>query len=78
MFQTWQVRQQIMKIAQGISVLGVSKKNLAKVDIQIPCKDEQMKITTLMQKIDKKISRTITQITQTQEFKKGLLQQMFV
>lgn len=78
LIQTWQIRKQIMRIAQGISVLGISKKNLANVEFQFPCKDEQKKITTLLKNIDKFIEVSKTQINQTQQFKKGLLQQMFV
>lgn len=78
LFQTWQIRKQIMKVAQGISVLGISKKNLAKVEFLLPCREEQGKITTLLRNIDKKIANTLTQLTQTKKFKKGLLQQMFV
>ena len=78
LFQSWQVRKQIMKVAQGISVLGISKKNLAKVEFMLPCKKEQGKIITLLKNIDKKITNTFIQINQTQQFKKGLLQQMFV
>ena len=78
LFQTWHVRKQIMKVAQGISVLGISKKNLAKVEFMLPCIEEQGKIITLLKNIDKRITNTLTQIKQTQKFKKGLLQQMFV
>ena len=78
LFQTWHVKKQIMRIAQGISVLGISKKNLAKVEFLLPCREEQRKIITLLINIDKRILNTLTQITQTQNFKKGLLQQMFV
>ncbi len=78
LFQTWQVRKQIMKVAQGISVLGISKKNLAKVEFLLPCREEQGKIITLLKNIDKRIANTLIQITQTQKFKKGLQQQMFV
>ena len=78
LFQTWQIRKQIMKVAQGISVLGISKKNLAKVEFLLPCIEEQGKIIFLLKNIDKKITNTFIQINQTQQFKKGLLQQMFV
>ncbi len=78
LLQIWKIRKQIMVTAQGISVLGISKKNLCKIKFLIPCKEEQKKITSLMQNIDEKVANTVDQITQTQQFKKGLLQQMFV
>ncbi|TSE05867.1 restriction endonuclease subunit S [Aquimarina algiphila] len=78
LFQTDYIRKQIMRIAQGISVLGISKKNLSKISFELPCKEEQQKIADFLSAIDNKIDKTVEQIESTQQFKKGLLQQMFV
>ena len=78
LFQTASVRNQIKKMAVGISVLGISKTNLNKVDFNLPCFEEQEKISNFLFSIDKSIEMISEQLNKTQQFKKGLLQQMFV
>ena len=72
------MRRQVMRIAQGISVLGVSKGNLEELTFWIPCPDEQQKIADALSAMDVKIQAVADQATKLQTFKKGLLQQMFV
>lgn len=78
LMQTFEVREQIKTLATGISVLGISKTNLGKVELKIPCLEEQTKIANFLSSIDQKIEKVAQQIEQTKQWKKGLLQQMFV
>ena len=78
MMQTDNVRLQIKTFATGASVLGISKGNLAKVNLNIPSKPEQTKIANFLTGIDDKITATQTQLQAVKQYKQGLLQQMFV
>lgn len=50
----------------------------AEMEILIPCIKEQTKIANFLTALDEKINRTENQLQQTQAYKKGLLQKMFV
>jgi type I restriction enzyme S subunit len=78
LFQSQALRKQMMRIAQGISVLGISKPNLAKLKLRLPHPDEQQKIAAFLGAIDDKIAAASAKLAQMESFKKGLLQQMFV
>ena len=53
-------------------------KNLIELKLSLPCLQEQQKISQFLQAIDIKIEGVAEQVKQTKQFKKGLLQQMFV
>lgn len=71
------MRKQIMRVAQGISVLGVSKGNLSGLKFWLPHPDEQRQIAGALSAIDAKIDAITVQINQLEHFSKGLRQQLF-
>ena len=65
-----------MKTSSGIP--HISAKQIREFKIGFPCFDEQTKIADFLSAIDRRIESVATQITETQSFKRGLFQQMFV
>lgn len=69
---------QIRVISQGTKVLGLSSNRLSEITVKLPCLAEQTKIASFLSAIDEKINGCNNQINKTEQYKKGLLQQMFV
>ena len=68
----------LLEMNQGTSIKGFVKDDLANLDLKIPCLEEQTKIANFLSIIDQKIYVVAQQIEQGKQWKKGLLQQMFV
>ena len=77
LFLTNDLKTNIKRIANGISVLGISKNNLSKLNVNIPSKSEQQEIVNLFSSIDKKIELLEQKHENYQNFKKYLMQQIF-
>lgn len=58
--------------------MNITNKDFFEMPILYPCLEEQTKIANLLSAIDQKIEVTAQQIEQVKQWKKGLLQQMFV
>ncbi|QHI18066.1 restriction endonuclease subunit S [Acinetobacter haemolyticus] len=68
----------LLEMNQGTSIKGFVKDDLSNLKVQIPSLEEQTKIANFLSAIDQKIEIVAQQIEQAKQWKKGLLQQMFV
>ena len=72
----WNIRKQIMVIASGISVYGISKENIKNIRTVIPPINEQRKIASILSTWDKAIELKEKLIEQKKLQKKGLMQRL--
>ena len=74
--------QEIEKVAQegarNHGLLNIGLSDFFSTEIVLPCLAEQTKIANFLSAIDEKINCNTDQISKTEQYKKGLLQQMFV
>lgn len=78
LFRSGQVRRKIVRLAQGSTRYNMSKVEFMKQTIMLPTPEEQEKIASFLSAIDNKIEKANSQIDFMKNWKKGLLQQMFI
>jgi type I restriction enzyme, S subunit len=78
LFRSENFREEIIKLAQGSTRYNMSKIQLLKIKIQLPCLKEQTAIANFLSALDEKINQTQRQIEKMERWKRGLLQKMFV
>lgn len=62
----------------GVGQTNLKRNEVLDLILNVPCIQEQIKIANFLSSIDKKIELTTKELNSTKEFKKALLQQMFV
>ena len=62
----------------GVGQTNLKRNEVLDLILNMPCIQEQTKIANFLSSIDNKIEQTTKQLNQTKEFKKALLQTMFV
>lgn len=70
--------ESLEKLSTGTGSKRISPKDFLNIKISVPEIYEQNKIVNLLGNVDKIITNTSHEVEKTKEFKKGLLQQMFV
>lgn len=71
-------KEEIASYAQGSTIVHLYYSHIKDMTIDLPSLPEQSKIAHFLSSLDEKINHTEIQIQQTQVWKKGLLQKMFV
>jgi type I restriction enzyme, S subunit len=69
---------EVMNRCTGTSYPAINSSDLATIFIQIPVKEEQTKIANFLTALDDKSRLVEKQLNGTKQYKKGLLQQLFV
>lgn len=77
-FRSLKFKKILCKLAQGSTRFNLSKKELMKQKIEIPSIDEQNYYANIITLLFKKAKKYKLQINYLKQFKKGLLQKMFV
>ena len=77
LFNTPLIHNQIRVLANGFKVYGISKNNIYDLDVRIPTKTEQEKITNFLILLDKKIELQQRRIEALKIYKRGLIQRIY-
>ena len=72
------VKKNLARLGQGVSVVHLYASHLKELAIAEPCIKEQQKIADFLTSLDKVVESKQQQIAQAEQWKKGLMQKMFV
>ncbi|MGP2657051.1 restriction endonuclease subunit S [Malaciobacter sp. WC5094] len=77
-FNSQMFRKKVFSLAQGGTQIYINFSSIKSIETSIPSLEEQTKIANFLSSINTKIEQVQKQLESTKQFKKALLQQMFV
>jgi type I restriction enzyme, S subunit len=77
-FSSLGFRRELLSLATSSANTNINQESLSAIKLTYPCREKQEKIVDFLIAIDQKIEAVAQQIDLTEQFKKGLLQKMFV
>ncbi|MBI5307009.1 MAG: restriction endonuclease subunit S, partial [Planctomycetes bacterium] len=75
-FQSAYIKGQFKFYAVGTKVSGISKTNIAKIEITLPSHDEQVRIAAIFSDMDAEISALETRLAKYKQIKQGMMQEL--
>ncbi|MDE0309641.1 MAG: restriction endonuclease subunit S [Acidiferrobacterales bacterium] len=72
-----QKRKDISRFAQGISVIHLYATGLRRLQLSLPCIEEQQKIADFLSSVDTRIEQLEKKKSLLEQYKKGLMQKLF-
>ena len=70
------LHQQLLRVATGLKVYGVSKKALKDLTLPVPSPKEQAAITTILSDMDADIATMEQKLDKTRQLKQGMMQEL--
>jgi type I restriction enzyme S subunit len=75
-FRNPEIRNSLQKVANGVSVYGISKTEVSKIKIPLPSLSEQNRIVSVLETWDKSIEKLAQKIEAKKQVKKALMQDL--
>lgn len=72
------IQKDIMELRVGSGLPNIQKKDIEKLKLQIPSLPEQQKIAEFLSSVDRLLESKQKQITEAEEWKRGMMQNLFV
>ncbi|NVK02445.1 MAG: restriction endonuclease subunit S [Oceanospirillaceae bacterium] len=75
---SYSINKSFRQKANGTAQIGLNRREVESQQVPFPCIEEQQKVYKFLRAIEQKLDHINLQIDTAKQFKKGLLQQMFV